>query len=169
MTLYEMGQQYIDFCNSVENGEIPEEAIPDTLEALKGEFELKADNLAVFVKSLEYDASNLEQEAKTLLERAKSKKGKAQSLRQYLFLQMQDAGLDRIDTSRNLLSIRKNPPKVTVEREKEFIQWAQQNGRNDLLKFAEPSVNKKEIANQLKLGNELPGCAFAQVFRLDIK
>jgi len=169
MNLFEISQQYIDFCAAVENGDIPEEAIPDTLESLEGEFRAKADNIAVFIKSLEYDASSLEQEAKTLSERAKGKKTKAQSLRQYLFRQMQDAGLSRIDTPRNLLSIRKNPPKVAITQEGEFIRWAQKNGRDDLLKFSDPAVNKKEIANQLKLGNRLPGCEFVQEFRLDIK
>ncbi len=169
MNLFEISQQYIDFCNAVENGDIPEEAIPDTLESLEGDFKAKADNIAGFIKSLEYDASSLEQEAKTLSERAKGKKTKAQSLRQYLFRQMQDTGLSRIDTPRNLLSIRKNPPKVTITQENEFILWAQQNGRDDLLKFSDPAINKKEVAAQIKLGNTMPGCSIVQEFRLDIK
>lgn len=159
----------MDFCRAVENGDIPEEAVPDTLESLEGEFNAKADNIASFIKSLEYDASSLEQESKNLSERAKSKKAKAQNLRQYLFRQMRDTGIERIDTPRNLLSIRKNPPKVVVAQEQEFIRWAQKSGRDDLLKFAEPSISKKEIAAQLKLGHELPGCAVAQEFRLDIE
>ena len=169
MSLFDISQQYLDFCNLIENDAIPEEAIADTLEALEGEFKVKADNIAAFVKSLEYEASDLEQESKALAERAKSKKAKAQNLRQYLFRQMQDIGLDRIETRRNLLSIRKNPPKVTVDREQDFIRWAQQQGRDDLLKFTDPAVNKKEIAAQLKLGKELPGCSITQEYRLDIK
>lgn len=169
MILFEISQQYIDFCSAVENGDIPEEAIPDTLESLKGEFRDKADNIAALIKSLEYGAANLEQEVKTLSERAKAKKSRAKALRRFLFRHMQDTGLSCIDTPRNLLSIRKNPPKVVIERELEFIRWAQSAGRDDLLKFTDPAINKKEIAAQLKLGYELPGCAVVQEFRLDIK
>lgn len=169
MSLFDIGQQYIDFCNLMENGEIPEEAITDTLEALEGEFNDKADNIASLIKSLEYEAQSMEQESKSLSERAKSKKTKAQNLREYLFQQMQNTGMERIETSRNLLALKKNPPKVTVEQEQDFIKWAQEQGRDDLLKIADPAINKKEVAAQLKLGNELPGCSIIQGYRLDIK
>ena len=169
MNLFDISQQYLKFCNDVENGEIPPKAISDTLEAITGEFHDKADNIACFIKALDYDAGCLEQEAKALMERARAKSSKAERLREYLLRQMQDTGIKRIESPRAVLSIKKNPPKLFVADEQELISWAQHNCRDDLLKFAAPSLNRKEITAQLKMDKQLPGCRLEQSTRLEIK
>ena len=50
MTLYEIATDYKNFIEAVENGEIPEEAITDTLESIQSLLEDKADNIAVAQK-----------------------------------------------------------------------------------------------------------------------
>lgn len=169
MNLFDISQQYISFCAAVENGEIPPEAIADTLEVITGEFMDKADNIACFIKALDYDAACLEQESKNLSERARAKKAKADSLRDYLFRQMQDTGMKRLESPRAVLSIKKNPPKLFVADETDLIDWAQRSGREDLLKYTAPSLNKKEITAQLKMDKQLPGCWLEQSTRLEIK
>ena len=47
MKLYEIANDYLALVQAVEDEEIPEEAISDTLEAIEGEIEVKADNIAV--------------------------------------------------------------------------------------------------------------------------
>ena len=67
MTLYEINQTYQEFFDKVESGEIPEEAVSDTLESLDGEFEDKADNIACYIKSLlSDDIKNLKQALKEM-------------------------------------------------------------------------------------------------------
>ena len=44
MKLHEIGQAYQYFLDQVEEGEIPEEAISDTLDAIEGEFKEKAED-----------------------------------------------------------------------------------------------------------------------------
>ena len=46
MKLYEIAAEYQAFLDAVEAGEIPEEAIGDTLDGIVGEFDQKADNIA---------------------------------------------------------------------------------------------------------------------------
>ena len=53
MKLYEISSQYNQFLQAVENGDIPIEAVSDTLEAIEGEFEDKADNIACLIKNKE--------------------------------------------------------------------------------------------------------------------
>ena len=46
MTLYELMNGYKDFLMAVENGDIPEEAIADTLESIEASIDDKIDNTA---------------------------------------------------------------------------------------------------------------------------
>ena len=39
---------YLALMRAIDDDEIPEEAIADTLEAIKGEIEIKADNIACY-------------------------------------------------------------------------------------------------------------------------
>ena len=54
MKLYEIANDYLALLQAIDEGEIPEEAIADTLEAIEGEIEFKADNLACVLKTLNY-------------------------------------------------------------------------------------------------------------------
>lgn len=53
MRLYEISQEYVQFLRMVEDEQIPQDAIADTLDSIKGEFEVKADNIACVVKKRE--------------------------------------------------------------------------------------------------------------------
>lgn len=92
MTLYEINQTRLDFLSRIESGEIPEEAIADTLEALDGEFDDKADDIACYIKSLLSEKQAIKAEADALLERAAAKQGKADSLTNYLYQQFKARG-----------------------------------------------------------------------------
>ena len=66
MSLYSLINDYQDFLEAVEAGEIPEEAITDTLEAIEGEIEVKIDNIASAIKNLTAEASMIRTEEKAL-------------------------------------------------------------------------------------------------------
>lgn len=139
MTLYELSNEYREFLAALEAGEIPEEAVSDTLEGLDGAFDDKAEAVALIVKELEANVCAIKEEAKKLTERAKAKENKAESLRGYLIWAMQSAGKTKLETPRVALSLPK--PRMTVSVSPYFVEWAQTNGRWDLItcKPAEPS------------------------------
>ena len=56
MNLYELGEMYQKLQDSIERGEIPEDAIEDTLNGLDEEIKSKSDNIACMVKNLESEA-----------------------------------------------------------------------------------------------------------------
>ena len=66
MKLYEIKNTYLDFLARMESGEIPEEAVQDTLEGLEGVFEEKADNIACLIKTLNAEASAIKTERDVL-------------------------------------------------------------------------------------------------------
>lgn len=168
MTLYDISQSYLDFMAAVEAGEIPEDAIDDTLEAIEGALEVKADNIACLIKSEMAAADAIKYEMDTLAQRMKSKKVHADRLRDYLFRELSKADMRKIETARNRISIAKKPASVQVLDEAKAWAWLDENEHGDCLKV-ERSLRKSEIAKLLKDGVQVPGLDLVAGERLDIK
>ena len=168
MNLYEINQSRLDFLEAIESGEIPDEAIADTLAGIDGEFEEKADDIACFIKSLLSEAQAIKAESDALLERADIKKHKAERLNDYLYQQFKLAGKSKIETSRNVLQIKKTPAAVKIDDTESFIKWAQENN-DDLLNYGKPTPKKKEIKQAIESGTEIPGVKLESGEKLAIK
>ena len=84
MSLYQMTTDYRQLLEAIENGEIPEECIADTLEAVKGEIEIKADNIACMLKNLLAEEEAMNVEIVKLRARKEAKHRQYESLREYL-------------------------------------------------------------------------------------
>ena len=69
MKLYEIANEYLALVEAIENEEIPEEAVADTLEAMTAEIEDKADNIACLMKALNAEALAIREEEKRLAKR----------------------------------------------------------------------------------------------------
>jgi len=168
MTLYDINQSRLDFLERIASGEIPEEAIPDTLASMDGEFDDKADNIACFIKSLQSDAQAIKSEADTLILRASTKIRKAEKLTEYLYGQLKFAGKSKIETARNILQIKINPLAVQIVNAKSFIAWAKENN-DSLLTYKEPAPDKKAIKTALQDGIEIPNVELVRAEKLTIK
>ena len=140
-TLYEISEKYQQLLELIADGEIPEEAIADTKEAVKGEFESKVDNIACYIKNLLSDASAIKEEADNLLEREKALKNKAESLKKYLSNILLTQNILKVETPRNKVSFRASE---AVEISDGFIEWAKSKNKN-LLLYKEPEPDKKAI------------------------
>ena len=154
MKLYELTNDYLALLDAIDNGEIPEEAIADTLEAITEEIESKADSIACVLKNLDADIIAIKAEEVRLAERRKAKEKSYERIKQYLSDTLQVAGLDKIETARNKITFRKSES-VEID-EDAFIVWAQKN-RDDLLTYSAPKVNKTEVKKSLKNGDEIIG------------
>lgn len=150
MKLYEIANDYLAFMQAIEDGEIPEEAIEDTLEAITSELEDKADNIACLMKTLIAEANAIRGEERKLAERRKVKENTYESLKAYLSNALQAAGLTKVETARNRISFRKSEAVEFVD-EDAFITWAMEHGEH-FLKYSTPEANKTEIKNAIKSG-----------------
>jgi phage host-nuclease inhibitor protein Gam len=169
MSLYEIGNTYKELLEAIAEGEIPDEAIADTLAAVDGEFTDKADNIACFIKSLLAEKQAIKAEIDVLAERAKAKQNKADKLTDYLYQMFKLSGKQKIETSRNVMSIRKNPPSVQIDDEAAFIGWAQTEHKTDFLTIKDPAVNKTTVKEALKAGMEIPHARLVSSEKLTIK
>lgn len=132
------------------------EAYFDTLEGIEDEFELKAENIACFIKELLGEVEMLKSEEIALKVRRKTKENLCGRLRQMLIDNMTAIGIRKIDRPRAKLSLRQNPESADVGDEKSFIAWAQSHDHDDLLSYKEPTIAKTAVKQAIKDGEELP-------------
>ena len=147
MTLYEISSQYQHIINLMDNEEIPEEAIADTIESIQAEFNDKADNIACVIKNLKAEAESIKAESKRLAERAKAKENKIEYLKAYLSSAMQVNNIDKIETVRNVIKFSKSS---AVETSDNFIEWAETNAK-DLLRV-KTEADKTTIKSAIQEG-----------------
>ena len=166
MKLYELANDYIALLLAMDEEDIPEEALADTLEAIKGDVEVKADNIACMLKNLLAESEAIRAEEIRLAERRRAKERAYDRLKQYLADILQRMDISKVETARNKITFRKSE---SVElNEEAFIAWASEN-RDDLLTFAAPKANKTEIKRALKEGAEIVGAQLVTKQNINIK
>lgn len=162
--LYQLVDQYRHL-QVLEDPELPEEAVRDTLEGLEGEITVKATNVARFIANQEAFAKAVEEAAKAMAERAQRLRRRADGIRGYLLVQMQAAGIERVEAPEFTLAVRKNPPSVIVDSIGELPSEYMAPPPPP----PEPKPDKKAIAAAIKAGTHVPGARLEQSVRLEIK
>lgn len=167
MKLYEIAQEYLALMQAIENDDIPEEAIADTLEAITAEIEDKADNIACLLKNIDAEIVAIKAEETRLAERRRVKEKSAERIKQYLSDVLQGAAIDKVETARNRISFRKSEA-VEVIDEDAFFEFAVTH-RSDLLTYSAPKANKTEIKKALKGGEVVEGAKLVVNQNIQIK
>ena len=167
MKLYEIATDYRTFLEAVENGEIPEEAIADTLESITALLEDKADNIACMIKNMTAEAAAIKAEEQNLAERRKTKEKQIERMKAYLSDTLQLNNIAKLETARNKISFRKSES-VKVDNEADFIKWAENNNR-EYLTYKEPTIDKTTIKQAIKEGWEVYGAHIETKMNMQIK
>ena len=157
MKMYELTEMYIRLLSM----DMDEDVFNDTLEGLEGDIEYKVDNIACVIKELNSDAEAIKNEEKKLADRRKAKENKATRLKEYLHQCLSAMDKNKIETARNLISIRKNPAKVVLVND--FYNDA----------YAEVvetvKIDKNKLKEDLKAGKIVEGATLEQGTSLNIK
>jgi hypothetical protein len=164
MNLFEIAAEYRADVAKLEDLDLDEQTLLDTLEAIGGELETKCMNTAFVARNLEATAAQIEEAAKAMNERAKAMKNRAVRIRQYLLDGLTLAQRDKIDTPYFRIKIALNPPSVQI---------ADESLIPDLYKTDPPPPapvpDKAAIKKAILDGFEVPGCSLVRGRRLDIK
>lgn len=172
MKLYELTEEYrqlfntFDDCDELSDEEV--QAYFDTLEAIEGEFDIKAENIACFIKELNGEVDLLTAEINSLKARKSSKDKLIDRLKDMLVDNMQAVGIKKIDRPMAKLSLRNNAQSVTFEKESAFIEWAKANNC-EFLRFKEPEISKTAVKQALQNGEEIPGAELVRTVAVIIK
>ena len=134
MNIYDLTSEYLDLLEMLEDPEVDEEIIRDTLEGLDGELEAKADGYAMILKNLEADAKAIKAEEDRLSARRKSIENRMAYLKANLQTMMELTGKTKIKTALFSFGIQKNPAKVVITDESRVAHdfWIPQPAKIDL-------------------------------------
>lgn len=173
MKLYEITENYrllfdsFDDCDELSDDEI--QAYFDTLEAIEGDFSVKAENIACFIKELNGEVEMLAAELNSLKARKSVKENLVFRLKKMLIDNMQATGIKKIDRPHAKLSLRNNAESAICDiGDKAFERWAVENNATDILKF-KPELSKTALKEALKSGKEFPGAHLGRTVSVIIK
>jgi hypothetical protein len=161
LKLYEIADQYREALQALADPELPPEVVQDTLEALTGDFALKARNVAAVVLLLEGEAELIEKAMQRMGRRRKALENRAEGLREYLKVQMEKTGLGEVKSPELMLKIRQNPPRVILDDETRVPRRFRH--KEVLIHF-----DKNAIKAALLTGKKVKGAHLEQHTRLDI-
>ena len=167
MKLYEIAAELERFLESVENGDIPEECMADTLESITLMLEDKADNIACMIKNMTAEAAAIKEEEGKLAERRKLKEKQVDRLKTYLADVLTRSGYTKLETPRNKMTFRKSES-VAIEDEAKLIEWAMKHN-DELLTYKAPTINKTAIKEAIKSGQAITGATLESKMNLQLK
>ena len=183
MNLYEISATRRRFFEAIEAGEIPEEAIADTLEGLDGLLDEKLDDCACYYKGLIAEAKEIKAEEEALAVRRKAKEAAAKRFSAYidscLRMNLPDGEKPaKRETARNVLSYRASEA-VDVPDVESVVKWIHSHDgievggvtvkQDELLNFKLPDLSKTALKAVLKAGLVIPGVSVKKSLNLQIK
>ena len=167
----EDGEPIDEFGNIIEDIDAWHEQIKERwfteLVAREDEFDIKAENVAQYIKNLNVESTALGDEIKKLQARKKSKDNKIKSMKEYLKNCMLQTGRDKIETSKVKLSIRNNAESVLIDDEKKFIE-EYSDTHKEYFKF-KAEISKTDIKKILQSGKIIDGAKLVRDKSLLVK
>lgn len=142
MTLYELSSEYMQLLEMMEDPEVDDDVLADTLEGIGGELELKADGYARIMRQMDADAKAIKAEEERLYARRKSLENRSAWLKQRLKDVMELTGKTKFKTELFSFGIQKNPARVVIDDPSRIYE--------DYLIEQEPKVDTVAIRNALK-------------------
>jgi len=162
-SLYDISAQYRADAARLADLDLPGEVVTDTLDAMAGELEAKAQNVVMFAKDLQATAAAIKEAEAAMAKRRQAIEGRAKHLLEYVQGCMETAQVQRIECPHFRLAIQAKPPSVDVY--EPGLLPAQ------YLRTPEPpapSIDKKAIADAIKAGQDVPGARLLAGTRLAI-
>ena len=160
-TLYELTEAYQELLSMALDPEIDPEALADTMEAIDGEIEVKADGYAKVMKELKAIADARKAEAKRLLDGAKSVEANIDRMKAALMTAMKLTGKTKFKTELFGYGIQKNPPALKIDMPDRVPE--------EFLIPQEPKVDSVAIKKELKEGVVYDWCHLEQSESLRIR
>lgn len=162
--LYEISRDYQQALAEFADPDIdlPPEAITDTLEAIEGQLQDKAVNVAKFMQNLDAAADAIKAAERRMAVRRKAIEHRVQWLRDYLKLNMEATGITRIDSPWFSLAVQNNPASVEIIDEAVLPD-------DFTTEVVTIKADKAAIKQALKSGEDVPGARLTRGTRLAIR
>jgi hypothetical protein len=140
---------------AIQQEDLPEDVLADTLESIQGEFEDKGIALGSVVQNIEAEIDALKAHKATIDQKIKTRTNKIAWLKNYLRENMTASGINKIECPLFSVTMRK-PSKTVVVDDEDLVP-------DDYMSVKVVTApDKKAIAAALKEGEEIPGCRLAE-------
>ena len=160
-TLYELTGDYLQVAGMIDDPDVDAQTIADTLEAIGGEIEDKAENYAKVIANANAERDGLANEIDRLTRRKRAIDENTKRMKEALQQAMQVTGKTKFKTPLFSFGIQKNPTSVQIE-EGATIP-------DKYLIAQEPKIDRKGMIADLKEGIEIKGCTLTQSESLRIR
>ena len=166
MTLYQQTSEMLDLLARIEAGEIPEEAIADTLEAVESDWRERVDAVISAIKNITAEADAIDEETCHLANRAGAKRKTVERLKKYLTDSMQAVGAPAYESPRHLVTFRKSTRTVVTD-SVALLEWARENAP-ETIKQSPEYVSISAIKDKLA-ELDVPGVSRVTAANIQIK
>jgi hypothetical protein len=164
LTLLEAAAEYRHITDVLQDADVDEQTLKDTLEAEAWPVELKANNYCIVIGNLEASAEAIKHLEERLYRRRKAMESRVKFLRDRLRQAMEITGMKRIDAPQFSISVQLNPAAVDVF-EPALLP-------NEYLRYPAPpppEPNKAAIKEAIESGADVPGARLSRSTKLVIR
>lgn len=158
--LYELTEQYSNLMELLDNPEVPQEMLEESLNKINDELDVKLENIAKLIKSIEVDVKGFKEEEKRLADRRKSSENRITNLKEYVEGAMRATGIKKVNGKVFTLGIQKNAPSVEITDE---------NSIPEEYFILEKKLVKKKVLEAHKEGRKVPGTTIKRTESLRIR
>jgi len=163
-SLYDLKGEYISLMALMGDPEVDDDVLRDTMEAVGGELEDKAEAYAIIMRNLDADLAAIDDEIKRLQQRKAGYKRNVDRMKAALQEAMVQTGKLKFKTTLFSFNVQKNPPSVVMDTD----DWSKVP--EDFLTYKNPEINKAALKKALQAGEDLEGiCHLAQSESLRIR
>lgn len=149
MNLYELSSNFAELFDLIENEEVEQEVLADTLEAIEDGIENKVDNIAKIIKNLDGAVEVFKKEENRIAIRRKVMENRVKWLKEYLLLSLDVTKKKKIEAGTFVVRKQKNPMSVIVSDKSKLPK--------KYLIPQEPKEDKDAIKKALKNGEKVDG------------
>lgn len=164
VTLYSLSAELMALLEMAEDPDVDAQALKDTMDAVEGEFEIKAEGCAKVNKQLELQAELIDVEIKRLTKRKQAMKNNAARIKTYLEQAMIATGKTKFKTELFSFGIQKNPAKLVLADDIDFEKVPA-----EFLVFNDPSIDKDSVKDAIKKGADFEWAQLVQEESLRIR
>lgn len=125
------------------------------------QIEDKVENIGKIIKSLSNEVEGHKAAEREIAARRRAKENYIERLKKYIIESMNAVNLKKVDRDDILVSVRATAASVKIDDEEAFIKWAAAE-RDDLLKYAAPTINKTLLKKEIQEGEEYEGVRLEQ-------
>jgi hypothetical protein len=164
LALYQIADQYLQDMQMLQERDLDDQTFVDTLESLSGDLEVKAINVAMFIRNLEASADAIKAAEKQMADRRKAIEAKTERMKEYLLENMVRTGITKIDCPYFKISVRDNPDSLVVDPDAVVP-----NEYFNQPPLPDPVLDKMRLKKDLQLGVVVDGCKLERKKRIEIK